>query len=616
MNIKIFVSHRIDLDSKIVKNEIFTPVYCGAIYKKDKWNDYIIGDNTGDNISEKRKSYCELTVQYWAWKNVEADYYGLCHYRRYFSFSNEELKSDVYGNIIYKYLNDKNIKELNLLNEEKIYSEIKDYDICLTEAFDVNKVDIKNVFEQFYKSNVLEKNDIEILRKIIKDKYPDYIEDMDKYLNNNKFYPCCMFIMKKKVFFEYCDWLFDILSNIEKEIDTNKYNEEKLRTIGHLGERLLGIYYYHCLRTKDIKTKILQRAYFLDTHDDSYLKPAFKNNSIPVVFAANNNFVPMLCTAIHSLMYNANPNFNYDIVVLESDIENKHKNILRKSLVKYNNVSLRFYNALSLIDGFDLKAKNHITVETFFRFLIQKILLDYKKVIYLDCDLVIEEDISKLYSIDINQYYLAATLDPDFIGQVNGADIKTLSYTKNKLNLKDPYKYFQAGVLLLNIANMRKAYTLEEWLKFCLEDYKYSDQDVLNIYCQGKVKYLDMNWNVLHDCSKYRVNYVIKLAPNYIYQEYMTAREKPFIIHFAGFLKPWMNPDEDFGERFWYYAKMTPYYELLLFRMNQNALQNIVDFLDNRHMFKQTLKVIVDKILPRGTKRREIIKRIIPYRFR
>ncbi|MCL2520879.1 MAG: DUF4422 domain-containing protein, partial [Spirochaetaceae bacterium] len=85
-DIKIFVSHRIDLDSEVIDNPLFVPVRCGAVYDKRENKPDIIGDDTGDNISEKRLSYNELTVMYWAWKNVKADYYGLCHYRRYFSF--------------------------------------------------------------------------------------------------------------------------------------------------------------------------------------------------------------------------------------------------------------------------------------------------------------------------------------------------------------------------------------------------------------------------------------------------------------------------------------------------------------------------------------------------
>ena len=89
-DIKIFVSHRIDLDSETIDNPLYIPVRCGAVYD-ERENVTMLGDDTGDNISEKRMTYNELTVQYWAWKNVKADYYGLCHYRRYLSFSKNKV---------------------------------------------------------------------------------------------------------------------------------------------------------------------------------------------------------------------------------------------------------------------------------------------------------------------------------------------------------------------------------------------------------------------------------------------------------------------------------------------------------------------------------------------
>ena len=85
-DIKIFVSHRIDLDSETIDNPLYIPVRCGAVYD-ERENVTMLGDDTGDNISEKRMSYCELTVLYWAWKNVDADYYGLCQDCRYLVFS-------------------------------------------------------------------------------------------------------------------------------------------------------------------------------------------------------------------------------------------------------------------------------------------------------------------------------------------------------------------------------------------------------------------------------------------------------------------------------------------------------------------------------------------------
>ena len=73
-NIKIFVSHRIDKEVSQIKNNIYIPVRCGAVFDKRK-NIQMLGDDTGDNISAKKDMYSELTVLYWAWKNQKADYY-------------------------------------------------------------------------------------------------------------------------------------------------------------------------------------------------------------------------------------------------------------------------------------------------------------------------------------------------------------------------------------------------------------------------------------------------------------------------------------------------------------------------------------------------------------
>ena len=97
-SIRIFSTQRIDLNSFLIDNEQITPIRCGAVYDDRKTK--IIGDDTGDNISEKRNSYCELTTQYWAWKNIDADYYGFMHYRRYFNFNEETLASDDWNTVV------------------------------------------------------------------------------------------------------------------------------------------------------------------------------------------------------------------------------------------------------------------------------------------------------------------------------------------------------------------------------------------------------------------------------------------------------------------------------------------------------------------------------------
>lgn len=122
-DIKIFVSHRIDKDTEIIDSPLYYNIRCGAVYDKREKVE-ILGDNVGENISEKRNSFCELTVMYWAWKNMQADYYGLCHYRRYLSFAEHS------ANIIEKnYIDSKLISEYKLNDINALKNLVNKYDI-------------------------------------------------------------------------------------------------------------------------------------------------------------------------------------------------------------------------------------------------------------------------------------------------------------------------------------------------------------------------------------------------------------------------------------------------------------------------------------------------------
>ena len=142
--IKIFVSHRIDQMSETIDNPLYVNVRCGAVYDKRNPEEYghILGDNTGDNISEKKYKYSELTVQYWAWKNQNADYYGLCHYRRYLIFRNacDDYERDQRDQVQCNYLNKENEKKLGLLDAESMEHLISQYDLLVNKEFDIRKV--------------------------------------------------------------------------------------------------------------------------------------------------------------------------------------------------------------------------------------------------------------------------------------------------------------------------------------------------------------------------------------------------------------------------------------------------------------------------------------------
>lgn len=144
--IKIFVSQRPEIRSRLIRNDIFMNVNCGAALFPHVHYKGVVGDNTGINISEKGKNLNELTVQYWAWKNFDLDYYGLCHYRRYLSFSDRVFpvlqgqRGDV-GHVISKTLNGKEIRKYHLNDKQRMTDIIEKNDIIYSAGIPIDYYD-------------------------------------------------------------------------------------------------------------------------------------------------------------------------------------------------------------------------------------------------------------------------------------------------------------------------------------------------------------------------------------------------------------------------------------------------------------------------------------------
>lgn len=449
--------------------------------------------------------------------------------------------------------------------------------------------------------------------------YPDYKEDAQDFFNGNKACFCNMFIMKKEIFFDYCEWMFPILEEFDKSTDYSTYSKEALRTPGHLSERLLNIYLMHHKRIgSDWKFKELQCVHFTNPEPAEQLKPLDVTDKliIPVVFAADDNYVPQLTTTVYSAMKNADPSYFYDVTVLQRNISWDKQERMRGFFKQFPNMNLRFTNVDRELAGYELSTNNaHISVETYYRFLIQKLLPFYDKVLYLDSDIIINGDIAKLYNIDLQGKLLGAVRDIDFLGNLNVKHGKRMNYAKTVLKMQNLYDYFQAGVLVLNTKAMREYYTIEQWLAYASNDeFIYNDQDVLNAHCEGNVLYLPWEWNVVHDCGG-RVGNLFVQAPNDIYDAYMKSRNNPKIIHYAGFQKPWTDPDCDFASIYWKYARETPFYERLLKRVVKANESQISEgsFLPKHERAvgeDNPIRKFIDPLMPIGSRRRDALKAI------
>lgn len=323
-------------------------------------------------------------------------------------------------------------------------------------------------------------------------------------------------------------------------------------------------------------------------------------DAVPVVLAANRGYVPMLTVCIHSIAVHASASRSYHICIFHTDIPRKDTDRIERVFCT-ESFRVEFVDVSEEICGRRLKGKGLITAETYFRFLIPWLMRGYDKVVYLDADTVVCRDLADIYETDLKACLLAAVPEIDLAGQYHGANPDTRQYCDRVLRLKDPYSYFQAGVLLWNTAAWRKHVDIRRLFAMAEHgNYRYSDQDILNLVCEGRVLRLGMEWNVLTESAERKR--VLSYAPDHLLEEYDRARQQPAIIHYAGSCKPWKDPNADFAQEFWKAARGTPYYEQLLYEMCRHAVQAVRPGLGMR--IGHTLAKAVKRMLPSNSRAR------------
>lgn len=261
---------------------------------------------------------------------------------------------------------------------------------------------------------------------------------------------------------------------------------------------------------------------------------------IPIFYAVDDGYVPFLAVSIHSLIENSSKDYYYAIKVLYTNICEENK----KKILKYEreNVKIEFVDLNYYIEEIKDKlfTRDYYTKTTYFRLFIPNIYPQYNKVIYLDSDTVLLGDVAELYHQDMGNNLVAVV--PDDI--IQNEEIFQ-EYVEKVVGVADYRKYFNAGVLVMNLDEMRKSKFQEKFL-YLLETVKFAvvqDQDYLNRLCKGRTKILDTGWNRMP-------------VPNN-----KTKVEKLNLIHYNLNYKPWHYDGILYEEYFWQYAKETEYYE-------------------------------------------------------
>ena len=261
--IKLFVCCHQNV--QVPKHPLLVPVQVGAALADSHFPGYL-HDDTGDNISAKNRSYCELTAQYWAWKNVNADYYGFFHYRRY-------LYPDVKAKLPYRVEREASLPLLDKLGYAEFEHLIQKYDIVVPKGENM----YISVREHYANAPYHHCKDLELVELIIREHHPEMIPALEAHLSGTICYFGNIYIMRREIFHDYCAWLFPILEEFDRRADISGYSAQEQRVDGYVAERLLGVYLM--FQRSRLKCQELPRVHFYDTPE--YIQRRLLNRILP-----------------------------------------------------------------------------------------------------------------------------------------------------------------------------------------------------------------------------------------------------------------------------------------------------------------------------------------------
>ncbi|MCR5143812.1 MAG: DUF4422 domain-containing protein [Lachnospiraceae bacterium] len=194
-------------------------------------------DDTGENISHKNPYYCELTGLYWAWKNLDADAIGLVHYRRYFKGSGK-----------------------NIMTTAEAEEIMANCDIAVPTK---RKYYIESLYSHY--AHTLDGDHLDKAKLIIAQRHNDYLDACEEVYNRSWGYMFNMCIMRREYLEEYCQWLFDILGELENDIGVLE-DAFSARLYGRVSEILFNVWLVHKqqenpdLRVSEVPTMHLEKV--------------------------------------------------------------------------------------------------------------------------------------------------------------------------------------------------------------------------------------------------------------------------------------------------------------------------------------------------------------------
>ena len=309
-------------------------------------------------------------------------------------------------------------------------------------------------------------------------------------------------------------------------------------------------------------------------------------NKIPIVLAADANYAPYMYVTILSLLENKYDTSYYDIYLLvPQKFPSKLKKKFYKLLDNYINFQITFIDMGTEFSNSEKQTK-HITYPTYFRLKMPQLLKNYSKVIYLDTDTIILEDLNKLYNINLDNYYIGGVIAAGYLLNID----KTINYYQ-KIGLPDLTSYINAGVTLWNLKKIREDNLSDKLCSFVQNNYKTADQDIVNLLFYNHIKIIDLKYNLMTKYKKEILNNNKEITEIYGDNNIQEALTNPIIIHYADKIKPWNNKRAWLSGYWWKYANKTNFFFGIKYYLKKDRLKEIFS-MSNVYNKSQKKKII------------------------
>lgn len=267
--------------------------------------------------------------------------------------------------------------------------------------------------------------------------------------------------------------------------------------------------------------------------------------TVPIFYSISDDFTKYAAVSLNSLVKHTSPDTDYTVYFLSQDLSEQHKKDL--SDLGNENVHVKFFHIDDeLVKPIQNRKENFLradffTMSIFYRLFIPELFTQYDKAIYIDSDTIVNDDIAKLYNVELGDNLFGACTDSSiqFVP-------KMIKYIKDVLAL-NPKKYINSGMLVMNAKAFRDKHFIDRFMEL-LEKYHFDciapDQDYLNEMGEGSILHLDPRWDAM---------------PN----ENTEPIKDPSLIHYNLFFKPWHFTGVQYENYFWQSAKETKFYDEL-----------------------------------------------------